>query len=187
MILRYTGPDAPQPPSCSETSAITGPEEAVSVPLTCSDPNGNPLTRTIVTPPADGTLGEIEGDSVTYTPDGSVTSGTDTFEFAASDGAATSAAATATVTVGPDTKITKKPKKKTTKRKAKFKFTSTVPDSSFECKLDKGKFKSCDSPFKKRVDVGKHKFKVRAVAQGKTDQTPAKRKWRVKEEKKGGK
>ena len=60
VILRYTGPDAPQPPSCSDTSAITGPGEAVSVPLTCSDPNGNPLTRTIVTPPADGTLGEIK-------------------------------------------------------------------------------------------------------------------------------
>ena len=61
-----------------------------------------------------------------------------------------------------------------------------VPDSSFECKLDKGKFKSCDSPFKTALDVGKHKFKVRATAQGKTDETPAKRKWRV-EEKKGGK
>ena len=56
-----------------------------------------------------------------------------------------------------------------------------MPDSSFECKLDKGKFKSCDSPFKKRVDVGKHKFKVRAAAQGKTDESPAKHKWRVKE------
>jgi DNA-binding beta-propeller fold protein YncE len=83
----------------------------------------------------------------------------------------------------PDTRITKKPKRRTTKRKAKFKFKSTEPESTFECKLDRRKFKPCDSPFSKRVKVKKHKFKVRAIdSAGNVDPTPAKRKWKVVEE-----
>jgi 6-phosphogluconolactonase (cycloisomerase 2 family) len=83
----------------------------------------------------------------------------------------------------PNTRITKKPKKETTKRKAKFKFRANEPGSSFECKLDRKKFKPCESPFKKRVKVKKHKFKVRAIdTAGNVDPTPAKRKWRVVED-----
>jgi 6-phosphogluconolactonase (cycloisomerase 2 family) len=83
----------------------------------------------------------------------------------------------------PNTRLTKKPKKKTTKRKAKFKFKSNEPGSSFECKLDRKRFKPCDSPFKKRVKVKKHKFKVRAIdSAGNVDPTPAKRKWKVVKE-----
>jgi hypothetical protein len=84
----------------------------------------------------------------------------------------------------PNTEITKGPKKKTTKRKAKFKFESTESGSTFECKLDKKPFKPCESPFRKKVKAGKkHKFKVRAVdADGNVDATPAKLKWKVLEE-----
>ena len=47
------------------------------------------------------------------------------------------------------------------------------------CKLDKGKFKSCSSPFKKKVDVGKHKFQVFAIDQaGNEDPSPAKAKFK---------
>ena len=194
QILRYTGPGAAQPPSCSATSASTAPGVPVSVPLTCTDPNGNPLTRAIVAPPGNGTLGPIEGGSVLYTPGSGLTAGTDTFQFAASDGAATSGPATATVTVAaataaaPETTINKGPKKETTKRKAKFRFTSSAPASSFECKLDKGSFESCTSPFKEKVDTGRHKFQVRATAAGKTDLTPATYRWKVEEKgDKGGK
>jgi hypothetical protein len=83
----------------------------------------------------------------------------------------------------PDTEITKGPKKKTTKRKAKFKFESSEAGSTFECKLDKKPFKPCESPFKKKVKAGKkHKFKVRAIdADGNADPTPAKAKWKVLE------
>jgi hypothetical protein len=85
----------------------------------------------------------------------------------------------------PNTKLTKKPKKKvkTEKKKAKvvFKFKSTEADSTFECKLDKDRFKPCDSPFKAKVKVGKHKFRVAATdAAGNTDPSPAKAKWKVK-------
>jgi hypothetical protein len=80
----------------------------------------------------------------------------------------------------PDTEITKAPKKKTKKTKAKFKFRSDAQGAEFECKLDKAKFKPCDSPRKyKRLDPGKHRFQVRASANGKTDPTPAKHRWKV--------
>jgi hypothetical protein len=80
----------------------------------------------------------------------------------------------------PETTITKGPKKRTEKHKAKLKFASDEA-GSFECKLDKRRFKPCDSPKKyKRLDDGKHKVKVRAADEAdNTDPTPAKRKWKV--------
>jgi hypothetical protein len=83
----------------------------------------------------------------------------------------------------PETEITKKPKRKSTKRKAKLKFESSEASSTFECKLDKKPFEPCESPFKKRVKAGKkHKFLVRAIdAAGNPDATPAKAKWKVLE------
>jgi virginiamycin B lyase len=82
----------------------------------------------------------------------------------------------------PQTKITKHPPKKTKKHKVKFKFKSSEPNSTFECKLDKGKFKKCKSPKKyKRLKKGKHKFAVRAIdAAGNVDPTPARSKFKVK-------
>jgi hypothetical protein len=81
----------------------------------------------------------------------------------------------------PNTKITKAPKRKTAKVKARFKFRSTKQGSSFECELDKGKFRSCRSPRTyKRLDTGKHRFRVRAIdADGNADPKPAKHRWRV--------
>lgn len=80
----------------------------------------------------------------------------------------------------PQTKITKHPKKKSAKRKAKFKFKANEP-ATFQCKLDKKKFKKCSSPFKRKVSRKKHKIKVRAVdALGQVDPSPAKFKWKVK-------
>ena len=84
-------------------------------------------------------------------------------------------------TTPPETEITKGAPNKTDKSKVRFKFTSSEPDSTFECKLDKKKFKSCDSPKKvKRLDEGKHKFKVVATdAAGNTDPSAAKDKFKV--------
>ena len=81
----------------------------------------------------------------------------------------------------PETTITKGAPNKLDKHKVKFKFTSSEPDSTFECKLDKKQFKPCTSPRKyKRLDEGKHKFKVRAIdAAGNVDPTPAKDKFKV--------
>ena len=83
----------------------------------------------------------------------------------------------------PETEITKGAPNKLAKHKAKFRFTSSEPDSTFECKLDKKKFKPCESPKRvKRLDEGKHKFKVRAIDEaGNVDPSPAKDKFKVVE------
>ena len=47
-----------------------------------------------------------------------------------------------------------------------LRFTSDEQGSTFECKLDKGKYKPCESPktYKtKKLDEGKHKFFVIAT------------------------
>jgi hypothetical protein len=82
--------------------------------------------------------------------------------------------------VAPVTKISKKPKKKSSVRKAKFKFAKTEPGLKFKCKLDKGKYKTCSSTYSKTVKVGKHKLSVYAIsAAGLADATPAIYKWTV--------
>jgi hypothetical protein len=81
----------------------------------------------------------------------------------------------------PETTIVKGPKARSRKRTAKFKFVSSEPNSTFQCKLDKKPFRKCKSPKKyKRLKPGRHVFKVRAIdADGNVDKTPAKRKFRV--------
>lgn len=88
----------------------------------------------------------------------------------------------------PETEITKAPPNKTETAKAKYKFASDEPNSTFECLL-KGKglkksvkrFGDCESPRKyKRLDEGRFKFKVRAIdAVGNVDPTPAQDKFKV--------
>jgi CSLREA domain-containing protein len=81
----------------------------------------------------------------------------------------------------PDTRITKGPVKTSQATTAKFKFTATVAGSSFECKLDNGKWAKCGSPKTyKKLKPGKHTFQVRAVAAGLKDPSPAKFKFTVK-------
>jgi hypothetical protein len=88
---------------------------------------------------------------------------------------------TAQDTDPPETEITKAPKNKTEKPKARFGFESDEPGSTFDCKLDKKDFAPCDSPRKyKHLKTRKHKFKVRATdPAGNTDPTPAKDKFKV--------
>jgi chaperone required for assembly of F1-ATPase len=82
----------------------------------------------------------------------------------------------------PDTTLTKKPKKHTTKRTAKFRFTASEENAKFTCQLDARKPKSCSSPYRKHVSLGKHSFRVFASdAAGNDDATPAKARWKVLE------
>jgi hypothetical protein len=79
----------------------------------------------------------------------------------------------------PDTTIDSGPKKKTTKKKATFRFSSDTAGATFECKLDSKLYEPCTSPTViKRIKRGKHRFFVRAVANGKTDPTPASYRWK---------
>jgi hypothetical protein len=81
----------------------------------------------------------------------------------------------------PETVITGAPKAKTHATTVKFRFSSDMPGSTFECKLDKKPFKKCRSPKKyKGLKPGKHVFEVRATdTKGTVDPVPAKKKFRV--------
>ena len=90
-----------RPPACDDVAETVRVGSSVSVPLTCSDPDGDELDLAIADGPSQGSLGAISGDAVTYTPDADAL-GEDTFTFTASDGTADSPAATATITLtGP--------------------------------------------------------------------------------------
>lgn len=81
----------------------------------------------------------------------------------------------------PETIITSGPKGKIHATTVKFRFSSDMPGSTFECKLDQKPFKKCKSPKRYRgLKPGRHVFKVRATdTKGTVDPVPAKRKFRV--------
>jgi hypothetical protein len=86
--------------------------------------------------------------------------------------------------VAPETAITKHPKSKTKKKQATFEFTSTEPNSTFECSLDGAPFAPCSSPDSFKVKKGKHTFSARAKdAAGNVDPSPATFDWKVKKRK----
>ena len=86
-----------------------------------------------------------------------------------------------TDTKPPTTKITKAAPHRIVADKVRFEFKSSEPNSTFECKLDKRKWKSCSSPTKlKHLSPGKHKFQVRAIdAAHNVDRSPAKDEFKV--------
>jgi hypothetical protein len=72
-----------------------------------------------------------------------------------------------------ETTIAAKPAAKTADRTPTFRFRS-APGASFQCKLDKGPFKACRSPFTTpALAPGKHTLLVRAVVGGVPDPSPA--------------
>ena len=87
-------------PVCMDVSRTLPYGRTTTVPLTCSDPNGDPITRSIATGPAHGSLALIDqfAGSVAFTPSRGF-AGIDSFTFTASDGSATSSPATASLTV----------------------------------------------------------------------------------------
>jgi hypothetical protein len=76
-------------------------------------------------------------------------------------------------TPAPNTTLTRHPGRRTRKRKARFAFVSSLPDSSFQCHYTGG-WSRCLSPQRFRhLKPGRYRFKVRAIANGKRDVTPA--------------
>ena len=78
----------------TRATALTG----ASVLANDADPNGDPLTAVPTSAPAHGTLALATNGTFTYSPEAGFT-GRDAFTYTAFDGAASSAAATATITV----------------------------------------------------------------------------------------
>lgn len=79
----------------------------------------------------------------------------------------------------PDTILRRRPPHRTASRVATFAFAADEPDARFECRRDRREFRPCQSPFRIRVSVGRHVFRVRATASGQTDPTAAVARWRV--------
>jgi hypothetical protein len=83
--------------------------------------------------------------------------------------------------IPPDTSISKKPVKKTTKTRAAFEFSANQPGVQFSCKLDRKPAAACTSPMRyAKLSPGKHSFTVFAESGTAQDATPAKFTWRIR-------
>ena len=85
-------------PVAKAVSLSTDEDTTVNSQLQAYDPDGDPLTYTVVSNPANGTLVLSTNGTFTYTPTSNV-SGTDSFSFRASDGQVNSNTAMATITI----------------------------------------------------------------------------------------
>jgi glucose/arabinose dehydrogenase len=83
--------------------------------------------------------------------------------------------------VAPQTKIKGHPPKRTPKTVAKFSFASDQAGAQYRCKLDRGKFRPCDSsPRYRGLKPGAHRLQVVSVGtDGSVDPTPASFAWKV--------
>jgi hypothetical protein len=80
----------------------------------------------------------------------------------------------------PDTSITAGPSGATTSTAGRVIFESDVRTATFECSLDGGAFAGCASGVNLvNLGLGQHIFRVRAVAGGLTDASPAQISWNV--------
>jgi glucose/arabinose dehydrogenase len=81
----------------------------------------------------------------------------------------------------PETTVKLRPKNKR-RSKATATLRSDEPGSTFECKLDRRKWKPCDAKKRlKGLESGRHRVRARATdAAGNTDPTPARRGFRTK-------
>jgi hypothetical protein len=84
-----------------------------------------------------------------------------------------------TDTTPPETKLTRRPARKTRTARVAIAFRSTERGSRFRCKLDGRPWVGCRSPFRRIVPVGRHVLRVQAIdAAGNRDRTPAVCVWR---------
>jgi len=67
------------------------------------------------------------------------------------------------------------------KRRVRVKFGSDTPGATFLCQHNKGAYKACSSPMRYKLRPGRHIIRVKAVANGVEDPTPAT--WRLVVEK----
>ena len=177
------GPGAPQltdtdpnSPANDNHPEVKGSAEAGSTVrvFSTADCSGTPL--------ASGSASELSSDGLTVdVADDETTSLRATARDAAGNGSACSAPIDYLEdSTPPDTTLTDFPPPKTTKRRVKVTFTATEPDPRFRCRLDEKSVKPCNSPWQKRVSLGKHVFRVYALDPGgNADATPAKAKFKV--------
>jgi len=79
-----------------------------------------------------------------------------------------------------DTTIPGHPGARTRDRTPTFRFRSSQPGATFQCKLDRGPFKACRSPFTTaKLSYGVHALRVRSLLAGAVDDTPARLAFKV--------
>ncbi len=82
----------------------------------------------------------------------------------------------------PETTITKRPRKRGTRRTVRFRFRSSEPGSSFACRLDGREVEDCESPQRyAQLKRRRHRFRVYAIGLGGADPSPAVARFRVLE------
>jgi Tol biopolymer transport system component len=86
-------------PVCQDGNASVAFNSFASIPLVCTDREGQGFDPEIVTPPGHGNLGAIDNDRVIYTPNANF-QGQDSFTFKNSDGNSDSNVATIHISVG---------------------------------------------------------------------------------------
>jgi hypothetical protein len=75
---------------------------------------------------------------------------------------------------GPFVRLSKKPPRRSFRRKAEFRFHAAPADATFECALDKAHFQPCSSPLTlPLLPFGRHRFSVRARSPGGPPGSPA--------------
>jgi uncharacterized protein DUF3152 len=81
----------------------------------------------------------------------------------------------------PQTSITRGPRGRQTVRAATFRFRSSEAGSTFQCRLDRGRWRACRSPRTYRgLNLRTHRFQVRGRDRaGNVDPSPASRQWLV--------
>lgn len=81
--------------------------------------------------------------------------------------------------IPPQTKLTSTPPKRASGARARFRFRSPRSGVTFQCRLDKRRWRRCASPQTYRgIRRGRHLFEVRANDGGLKDPTPARYRWR---------
>jgi hypothetical protein len=81
----------------------------------------------------------------------------------------------------PQTRITRGPRGRQTLRAATFRFRSSEAGSTFQCRLDRGRWRPCRTPRTYRgLNLRTHRFQVRGRDRaGNVDRSPASRQWLV--------
>jgi hypothetical protein len=82
-------------------------------------------------------------------------------------------------TAPPNATIVTGPRKRSRDRTPAFTLISDVVGASFQCKLDKGRFRPCDAEFTRRVGVGRHVLRAIATDADGGDTSPARWRFRV--------
>lgn len=172
--------DAPSPCAPPTASILSGPEGLTkeNAPSFSFSVGGQPVGLTAQCA-VDGAFGACSLPGTHHT--GALPDGPHTFTVRAinRDGVQADATRAFTIDTKPPQTIIKK--MKVNGDNVKFRFKSNEKGATFQCRLDRRKFKPCRSPrtYKNLAD-GKHRFRVRAIdAAGNRDATPAKRKLRI--------